>query len=171
MTYNRAAVSATLPKAKPTVEVFGVTDSRKNSSTRIGAIRGGFGNPIKTLEASAPVKDVVRQAFLDGLSARGLLAAPGAGSYGIELTVKRLDSSQLVRREAHSDFVFSVIEKTSGRQIYSKDVADNRADEGSLAGGILGSVEELRKITNDSLQAAVDQALDNPAFLSVIGVR
>ncbi len=171
LTYNRAAVTAKPVAAKPVVEMLSVTDARKNPSTRIGAIRGGFGNPLKTLEVSTPVKDIVRQAFLDGLGARGLLASPGSGAYGIELTVKRLDSSQLMRREAHSDFLVTVIDKASGRPIYAKQVEDNRADGEASGAGIFGSVEELRAYTNDSLQAAVDKALDNPLFLAAIGVR
>ena len=152
----------------PVVEVNSVMDQREDTSNRIGAIRGGFGNPLKKLETPVPVKDVVRDTFVEGLRARGLLADGNTGTYGLQIGVKRLDSSQLVRREAHSKFDISVIDKASGKHVYSKTAEDNRSDEGSLATGILASTEDLRKITNDSLQAAIDQALDDIGFLTAI---
>ncbi|WP_207459146.1 YajG family lipoprotein [Azospirillum sp. SYSU D00513] len=166
--YNAPTTLSKPEGAKPVVEVISVTDARENTA-RIGAIRGGYGNPLKTLTAATPVPDMVRQAFLDGLAARGLLAESNTGLYGLEIGVKRLDSSQLVRREAHTHLQLSVVEKSTGRPVYNKAIEDNRSDEGSFVEtGILASVEDLRKITNDSMQAAVDQALDNPAFLAAV---
>jgi hypothetical protein len=109
---------------------------------------------------------VVRDTFVEGLHARGLLADGNTGTYGLQIGVKRLDSSQLVRREAHSKFDISVIDKASGKHVYSKTAEDNRSDEGSLATGILASTEDLRKITNDSLQAAIERPI-NPSRRTV----
>lgn len=171
MTYNPAAVQKP-PAAKPEVEVLTVTDARKYTGKHLGAIRGGYGNTLKTIEASGPVKDVVHKAFIDGLNARGLLAPSDGGRYGLDVTVEKLDCSQLVRKEAHTRFQLTVLDKSTGRPVYSKIVEDNREDMGNLfATGIFGSVDELTKLSNDSMQAAVDQALDNPAFLTVVGVR
>ena len=58
----------------PVVEVNSVMDQREDTSNRIGAIRRGFGNPLKKLETPVPVKDMVRDAFVERLRARGLLA-------------------------------------------------------------------------------------------------
>jgi hypothetical protein len=85
--------------------------------------------------------------------------------------VKRLDSSQLVRREAHSKFEIAVIERASGKQVYSRTAEDNRSDEGGNGAGILASVDDLRKIANDSLQAAIDQALDDMGFLAAVSAH
>lgn len=171
MTYNPYSVQK--PAAvKPDVEVLTVTDMRKYTGKHLGAIRGGYGNALKTIEASGPVKDVVHKAFADGLNARGLLATGNGGRYGLDVTVERLDCSQLVRREAHARFQVTVLDKSTGRPIYTKTVEDNREDMGNLfAAGVFGSVGDLTKLTNDSMQAAVDQSLDNPAFLTVVGAR
>ncbi|CAO3449786.1 hypothetical protein [Azospirillum argentinense] len=171
MTYNPAAVEKP-PSAKPDVEVLAVTDSRKRTGKHLGAIRGGYGNALKTIEASGPVKDVVRKAFEDALGARGLLASANGANYGLDITVEKLDCSQLVRKEAHARFRVTVLDKSLGQPVYSKVVEDNREDTGNLfATGVFGSVEELSKLTNDSMQAAIDQALDNPAFLTVVKAR
>jgi uncharacterized lipoprotein YajG len=171
LSYDPALVPAKQTTSLPVVEVNSVTDWRENTSNRIGAIRGGYGNPLKKLTTTVPVKDVVREAFTEGLRARGLLAEGHKGSYGLNIDVKRLDSSQLVRREAHSKFDISVIETVSGKQIYSRTAEDNRSDEGGNGAGILASVDDLRKITNESLQAAIDQALDDMGFLAAINAH
>ena len=127
---------------------------------------------MKTIQASGPVKDVVLKAFEDALDARGLLAAANGGSYGLDITVEKLDCSQLLRREAHARFRVTVLDKRTGQPVYSKEVTDSREEMGDpFATGVFGSVEELTKLTNDSMRAAIDQALDNPAFLTVVGAR
>ncbi|NUB31823.1 hypothetical protein [Azospirillum brasilense] len=171
MTYDPAAVQRP-PLAKPNVEVLAVTDARKYTGKHLGAIRGGYGNALKTIEASGPVKDVVHKAFEDALNARGLLASTDGGGYGLDITVEKLDCSQLIRKEAHARFRVTVLEKGTGQPVYSKVVEDNREGAGNpFITGVFGSVEELRKMANDSMQAAIDQAIDNPAFLTVVRAR
>src|SRR5690348_7073158 len=67
--------------------IAGVTaiDHRKEAPNRLATIMGGFGNPLKTLDMANPVKDIVAAEFVDGLRARGLLAADGRAPYRIEL--------------------------------------------------------------------------------------
>ena len=57
-----------------------VTDQRGEPDPNwLGAVRGGFGNPFKVLHGEQPATDMVRQAFSDGLAARGMLASSGTG--------------------------------------------------------------------------------------------
>lgn len=171
MTYSPSAVQKPM-STKPNVDVISVTDSRKYTGKHLGAIRGGYGNAVKTIEASGPVKDVVRKAFEDALDARGLLAPAKDGSYGLDIVVEKFDCSQFVRKEAHARFRVTVLDKKTGQPVYSKVSTDNREDTGNpFATGIFGSVEELTKLANDSMQATIDEALDNPAFLTVVGAR
>ncbi|WP_431859633.1 hypothetical protein [Azospirillum sp.] len=171
MTYNAGVVAQKPPAAKADVEVLSVTDARKHTGKHLGAIRGGYGNTLKTLEMARPANDVVRQAFVDGLGARGLLAQGNGARYGLDITVDKLDCSLLMRPEAHARFQVSVLDRTTGRPVYTKAYEDNRSGDATLAAGIFGSVEDLGKMANDSMQAAVDQALDNGAFLTVVGAR
>ena len=90
----------------------------------------------------------------------------------MDIMVEKLDCSQLVRKEAHARFRVTVLDKNTGQPVYSKVSTDNREDMGNpFATGVFGSVEELTKLANDSMQAAIDEAIDNPAFLAVVGVR
>ena len=48
-------------------------DDRGTDANWLGAIRGGYGNPLKKLYTDRPVSEVVEQAFFDALKARKLL--------------------------------------------------------------------------------------------------
>ncbi len=175
---NLKYTSATVPAAarghhQPIVEVFSVTDYRKHDSNWLGVIRGGFGNPIKTLETPIAVKEIVQGAFSDALRARGLLAQNGTGRYALDVGIRRFDCSQLVRREAHAQFNVSLTDRHNGLRVYEREVSIDRVSGGLLAGdaGIFGSVEDLRKLANETMQAAIDQALNEPTFLATLNQR
>ena len=131
----------------------------------LGAIRGGFGNPLKTLTTDVPVKDVVENTFTAALNARGLLASTG-GVYGMQVVINQFDCNQYVRREAHVRLHISMVELASGQQIYAKDIRVDKVAGSivTLDAGIFAAVEDLRKLANQALQEAVDQALDDPQF-------
>jgi uncharacterized lipoprotein YajG len=163
LTYDTTAVASRPAVAANSVKILSVSDSRKHGSHWLGAIRGPFGSPLKTLNTPVPVKDVVENAFTTALKARGLLASTG-GDYGMEVVINQLDSNQLVRREAHIRLHISMVEFASGQQIYATDIRIDKVS-GSLVtfdASIFAAVEDLRKVANQALQEAVDQALDDP---------
>ena len=168
--YDTSAV-ASQPSvaASNSVKWVSVSDGRKHASHWLGSIRGGFGNPLKTLNTEVPVKDVVGNAFTTALKARGLLATIGGG-YGMEVVVNQFDSNQMVRREAHIRLHVSMVEFASGQQIYAKDIRVNKVTGGmgslfTFDTGIFAAVEALREVANQVLQEAVDQVLDDPRFI------
>jgi len=83
---SRAASSWNAPSATPNkaaasarpVNVGTFVDARGEPANWLGAIRGGFGNPLKNLESDRPVADIVGAAFADGLRARGVTVDPEA---------------------------------------------------------------------------------------------
>jgi uncharacterized lipoprotein YajG len=163
LSYDTTAAASQPAVAANSVKILSVSDGRKHGPHWLGAIRGPFGSPLKTLNTAVPVKDVVENAFTTALKARGLLASTG-GAYGMEVVINQLDSNQLVRREAHVRLHVSMVEFASGQQIY---VADIRIDKvsGSLItfdASVFADVEDLRKVANQALQEAIDQALDDP---------
>lgn len=154
--------------AKATVEIVAVADNRKHGANWLGAIRGGYGNPIKTLETQGPVKDAVKSAFAQGLKARGLT---GDGSaYAMNLDVEQFDCNQYIRREAHARINVSLVNKASGQTAYQRKAVTDLV-QGSLIAldvGLFADVEDLRKVANAALQDAVDQVLNDPAFLTLV---
>ncbi len=169
ITYDTSAVASQPAVAANSVKILSVSDGRKHGPHWLGAIRGPFGSPLKTLNTPVPVEDVVENAFTTALKARGLLASTG-GDYGMEVVINQFDCNQLVRREAHVRLHVSMVEFATGQQIY---VADIRIDKvsGSLItfdASIFAAVEDLRTVANQVLQEAVDQALDDPQLTETL---
>src|SRR5918997_5169305 len=81
-TVSVQAVAAARPAVAVSERVANERRAGRDDPTWIGTIRGGYGNPLKHLNADAPVEQVVARAFADGLRARGLLAAQGVGAAG-----------------------------------------------------------------------------------------
>jgi len=167
LTYD-SGKAASVAKGKPSVDVMVVTDGRKHDPNWLGAIRGGFGNPLKTLETPVPVKDVVKIAFADGLKARNLLESNGR--HAMELDVQQFDCNQFVRREAHAKVGVSIVERASGRSVFKQNYEADKVS-GSLItmdAGIFASVDDLRKVANEALQDVVDRALDDPQLRAAL---
>ncbi len=168
--YDPAAVRPAAPEAAGAVTLGEFVDQRGHGARWLGAIRGGLGNPLKTLETDRTVREVVRDAFRDGLAARGLLAEAEGAPLALQVAIVRYDCNQVARREAHADFDLRLIDRETGRTAYRRRVTVDRVDGTilTLNAGIFGSIEDLRKLANDVLQQAVDQALDDSALRATV---
>lgn len=165
-----APTAAVSPVGAPSAGIAEVVDQRGEGADWLGAIRGGYGNPVKTLRTDRPVRDVVHQALRDALAARGLLAPAGSQRYDLRLIVHRLSTSRLVRLEADADFELQVLERGSGRAVYTDRVRVRQVEGGLIAfdTGIFASVEELRALANRTQNEALDQLLGKPGFLAAV---
>jgi len=166
--YQAAGTARAFPSGSA-VSVGAFVDQRGEPANWLGAIRGGFGNPLKTLEKPQPVAKIVEAAFADGVRARSN-GNKGGHAFEVRGTVKRLDCSQYVRREAHAVIEVAVVDAATKqerfRRAYASDVV-----EGSLINlqtGIFASVEDLQAVAQKALQEAVDKALDDAAFRDAI---
>ncbi len=141
-----------------------------NDPRWIGTIRGGYGNPVKTLEADRPVDQVVASAFSDALASRGLQAATGAGRYALAITIYQFDANQYVRREATADFGIRVTERATGREVWSDRTKAYNVDGSilSLSTGVFASVDDLKRVALRSMSEAVDTLLDKPGFRAAL---
>lgn len=163
---STSIVAVNQPKA---VTVGAFADQRGETPTWFGAIRGGYGNPLKKLEADPSVAEEVKNAFGAGLKARGIDSS-GNAPYQIAGTIRKFDCSQYVRREAHAEIEVHVIDLATGRQVFSQTYS---ADElqGSLLtlkAGVFASVDDLRAVAEQALTEVVDRALDDPALRSAL---
>jgi uncharacterized lipoprotein YajG len=163
LSYNSAALSP--GQAAPIVAVGDVVDNRDHDPKWLGAIRGGYGNPIKTLETEQPVSEVVKTTLSEGLSADGLLAK-GKSKYRLNVILTQFDCNQVGRREAHILMQVSLIEAGSEQEVYKKTLKADKVTGSRITfdAGIFASVDDLRQVANDVLQDAIDQLLHDPAF-------
>ena len=113
MDYNPTNVKAR-PQQKPIVEVGRFRDNRGADSNWIGAVRGGLGNPLKTLVTDKPVSEVVQKQFADGLKARRMLADPGTGQFILSGYFTELYCNQIVRKESKIDIKVDLNDAKTG---------------------------------------------------------
>lgn len=153
----------------PLISVGAIEDARTvdHGPDWLGAIRGGYGNRLKTLRTEKPAQLVVEEAFADGLRSRGVFADPGRGKFSLEGKLEKLDCSQYFNLEAHAHAQISVVRTDTRDVVYTRMV---RADqtEGGLGAGIFGSVETLRVLAERTLRELVDKTLDDPALRSAV---
>ena len=116
------------------ISVGTFVDQRGETPTWIGAVRGGYGNPVKTLQTDKPVATLVQTAFADGLRARGLLATS----------------------------VFDPSGRQVFTQTYTADELEGSLL--ALNTGVFGSVDTLRALAEKALSEVVDKALDDTAL-------
>jgi uncharacterized lipoprotein YajG len=154
---------------RPVVAVSAFADQRGEDPNWLGSIRGGYGNPLKTLTTPQPVAEVVRKAFADGLASRGLLADAGA-RYTLNGTVQQFDASQYARREATAKVLLTLKDASTGRTLLAEPF-EHTVVAGSiltLRTGVFASVDDLRDVAAQALNGAVDKALDSPAFRQAV---
>ena len=150
------------------IAVGDFTDNRGEPATWLGAIRGGYGNPLKTIEASKPVGELVKDVVREALQARGLFAenAPLV----ISGWVQKLDGDQYARKEATAQLQMILSDRASRREIISRPASSNQI-AGSLMtmkSGVFGSVEDVRALIERVLSEAVDSFVASSAFNDAI---
>jgi hypothetical protein len=158
---------APTPGAERQVAVGSFADQRRDGDPRqLGAIRGGMGNPLKTLVLAEDASVVVQKAFGQALDKRGLLAPTGSGRYTLSGVIKKLDCSQLIRREAHADIIVSLTDNVTGKVVWQQTAHSDVVTEpaSALDVGIAASPEDLQAVAAQALQNAIDNALSNAGF-------
>lgn len=150
---------------RPLFAVGSFSDDRGTDAHWLGAIRGGLGQPLKTIELSDTASEVVGRAYGQALAARGLLASTSS-RYVLTGKIIHLDCSQLIRREAHADIDLTVTNSTSGKPVFEhlfqKTVV--QGDAASLDVGIFASVDDLKAVATQALNEVIDESLDSDVF-------
>lgn len=156
---------ANLQQGTPTIVLAPVVDEREHAGTALGSIRGGYGNPLKTLVTATPVSDVFARATQAGLAARGL--ANEAGPHRLVIRLVRLDCNHFFPREAHAQIVMRLEDAASGASLFEGTYSADEA-QGTAGASIFSPIEPLRALTNMVMQQTIDRALDDPAFRAAL---
>lgn len=169
--YTTPERHARVPEGSPPVVLGAFTDKRGEPPTWLGAIRGGFGNQLKSIESDQPVSALVREAFADGLRARGISLSGAAGRPTLTGAVEILQGDQYARRGAEAKVAVSVVD-AQGRPIFARTYDSNLVDGSlvTLSAGVFGSPELLRELIARALSEVVDKALNDPALRAALQV-
>lgn len=166
-----AGVAANRPPG-PVVQVSQVQNTRRagqDSERWVGTIRGGYGNPLKHLEADRPVNEVVRIALDDALAARGWLTRQDP-RVEVLVTIRQFDSNRYVRMEATADLEITLRERGSGRILWqgTEKVYNISGSILALDNGILASPDDLHALMLRTMNEAIDKLLDRPDFAAAL---
>ena len=157
------------PAARPTIASVTVTDGRSETNpTWLGAVRGGYGNVMKSVTTARPVKDEVAAAFTSALAARGLLASGGAAPYRLDVTVNGLSLNQWMGSDGQAAFTVALVDARTSRTLY-QDKSQAKVTAGSaftLDNDRLAN--DLRDLGVRAMSQAIDEALDRPGFTTAV---
>lgn len=158
---------------RPIMIVGTVIDHREHAPNWLGAIRGGFGNPLKTLETDTPVNQVVADAVETGLRQRGLLSSGSDHQYRLSADLMQFDCNQYVRREAHIKLNVKVTDISSGKEVYSKLLVKDKVEGSvlSLKTGIFASTDDLLILAQKTLNQALEELFSDPDFSALYASR
>jgi hypothetical protein len=161
---------ASVQQGEPVLSLGTVADGRENDPDWFGAIRGGYGNPLKVLRTEGPVVGVVEGVLRQALAARGLVAEAVPARFRLDARLARFDSSQYARREAHIVLELTLVDLATNAQAYQRATTVDLVEGSvfSLRTGIFASPETLRALANRALQQGVDQALDDPGLRAAL---
>lgn len=150
--------------SQPPINKITVIDQRNNGSNWIGAIRGGYGNPLKTLKTIDPVNIVVEKMITDALKKSNLYTDSLDANRTIEIKIIKFECQYYYNREAYADLSVRVINNTTSKAIYSKTYKTLRTEAGSGA-GVFGSVETLRNLAEETMNNTIDKMLSDQDFI------
>jgi hypothetical protein len=165
-----------------------VVDERGVPDAFIGAVMGPDGKPLKRLITATPVGDEVAGAFGDALVARGAMQPPPGSATGsdastaaaptpvlpsverapfeLHVMLLQINAEQNAERQGGVDMVIRLVERTSGREVYSRRIYLESRGTNYLAvdSGVFGSPAALNRIANGLLSQAIDTTLDSAGF-------
>jgi uncharacterized lipoprotein YajG len=154
----------------PVVTVGSIRDDRNEESTWFGAIRGGYGNPLKKLHADQAVSAVVTGALSDALRRRGLLAPSDSATLRIDGTLTEFQCNYYWNRDAHVHLSLSVVDLSSNNVIFTQTYKTDTQESG-VGAGIFGNVDHLAAFTQQTMSQTIDKALADPALLAALADR
>jgi hypothetical protein len=126
----------------PLVTVGSIRDDRGTESAWLGAIRGGYGNPLKKLYSDQPTTTVVTAALSDALELRKWLAPAETPYVRLDGAITKLDCSYYFNREAHAHLLLNVVDAKTNVTVFSQ-IYKTDTKESGVGAGIFGDVNHL----------------------------
>ena len=148
----------------PSINQVIVSDERGTESNWLGAIRGGYGNVLKSLRTEESTNIVVDQMYTDALSKSGIYDESKDLPYRLNVKITKFDCSYYWNREAHAYVDVSLIDNSTSSTRFSKSYKTDQVDPGSGA-GIFGDVDTLRNLAESTMNQTVDKMLTDSEFI------
>ena len=144
-----------------------VSDDRGTESDWLGAIRGGYGNVLKTLRTEEPTDIVVDKMYTDALMKSGIYDESTKAPYSLKVKITKFDCSYYWNREAHAYVDVSLIDNLTSNTKFSKSYKTDEEEAGAGA-GIFGNVDTLRDLAENTMNKTVDKMLTDSEFIKAL---
>jgi len=154
-------------KFKPLINTIIVSDERGTDKNWLGAIRGGYGNRLKTLRTEESTDSVVKKMYEDALNKSKLLSTSIDSPYAIKVVITKYDCSYYMNREAHAHVNISLIDNSTSTIRFSKSYKTDEVETG-VGAGIFGSVDTLRALAETAMNNTIDKALSDEEFINAL---
>jgi len=151
----------------PVVMVGSIRDERNEESTWFGAIRGGYGNPLKKLHADQPISAVVATALGDALQKRGWLASAESAGVRIDGHLTQFQCNYYWNRDAQVHLTLTVVDLASNDVVFTQNY-HTETKEAGVGAGIFGNVDHLAAFTQRTMSQTIDKALADPVLLAAL---
>jgi len=171
VTYSGSALPKII-ETSPLISDVVVYDERAGGkpSDWLGAVRGGYGNVLKTLKTIGPAKLMVRAMYIEGLRKNGLYAGSDEAPFSLKVQLLKFDCSQYVNREAHAHVVVSLLDNKKNKTVFSKIYKTDNEEKAFFAVGIFGNVDTLRSLAESTMTQTVNKTLADFQVAGEIGV-
>ena len=158
------------PGDAPAIAVGNFADNRGTPSNWLGAVRNGYGMPVKKLYTEGATSDVVRAAFVDAFSARGIKESQSPERLVVEGTIIKYDCSTMMNYEAHAEIQVNVVSMPSRVVIYSRNYRTDNTKSG-WGGGLYGGFKDLALMAETTLNQTIDKFFADPVFVTALANR
>ena len=148
----------------PSINEVVVSDDRGTDSDWLGAIRGGYGNVLKTLRTEDSTDVVVDRMYTDALVKSGIYTESTDAPYTLKVKITKFDCSYYWNREAHAYVDVSLIDNLTSNAKFSKSYKTDEVEAGAGA-GIFGNVDTLRDLAENTMNKTVDKMLADSEFI------
>lgn len=148
----------------PSINEVIVSDERGTESDWLGAIRGGYGNVLKTLRTEETTDVVVDRMYTDALIKSGIFTDSADAPYSLKVKITKFDCSYYWNREAHAYVDVSLVNNLTSSAAFSKTYKTDEVEAGAGA-GIFGNVDTLRDLAENTMNKTVDKMLADSEFI------
>ena len=161
--------AATVVTGVTPVKAVLVKDQRKDDPDWLGAVRGGYGNPLKTLKVRDSVAAQYQEALIDALQRRGLYGKADGAGLRLTVTIQRLDSIYIMNQEVNVEVTYSLIDETGAKKF--ENTAKTHKEEKASGLGIAANMDSFQAFTEKAIYDNIDKLVSDPGLLDVLRNR
>lgn len=157
----------TAGETEPVVGQVVVSDSRGTESNWLGAIRGGYGNRLKTLRTDESTDVMVDRMYTSALGRAGIYSSSDTAPFQLNIQITKFDCSYYFNREAHAHVNVSLKRNLDALVSFEKSYKTDLAESG-VGAGIFGDVDTLRDLAEDAMNQTIDKMLGDTEFIEAL---